>query len=159
MGTAPIVRDLLVFGYILCTIPSFISQIGNRLTPLQENQVDHTLNHLSPSVSALLVAVQQAPDTSVVMVDPSLPYDVLIPLTGKVTFTGHPIHTLYPQTKDALRLAFFSGSMSRNEAKNFLEAHAIRYVVWDKKRPVLPMIETLFTLRYQNDLGILYERK
>ncbi len=116
--------------YILCTVPSIIAQVDARTLPLITDPTLMALNHLSPGVVDGLIRLQNEPKYGVVMTDPSLPYDLVVPgMTGHTTFTGHPIHTLYPPIKEQLRTQFFSGSMTPDIAQQFLNDHRITYII------------------------------
>ena len=155
---APVIRDMLILIFICITVPSLVTQSRERSMPLRTDNTIHAMNHLSSGITAVLNVLQTAPGKDTVLVDPALPYDALIPITGKRTFTGHPIHTLYPETKEGLRRSFFEGNMSEAAARNFFKDHRIRYIlIRDTSPPTLhryPMLhETL-----KRDGLILYER-
>lgn len=121
--------------YIIATIPSLRNQINARANN------PYNLAHVPNQVVTELQKIKQMSDDSVVLVDPALPYDVLIPVfTGHKTFTGHPIHTLYPDTKKALRQKYFAGNMTEPEKQQFLMDHHIRWII-SKDHESLKIIE------------------
>lgn len=112
---------LLIVAYSMFTVPSIIAQINAR------SGAPDALNHVPIDVVNHIQAIRKG---GVVLVDPSLPYDVLIPVfTGLKTFTGHPIHTLYPAEKEALRQKFFKGEMTESEKMQFLADHNIGFIL------------------------------
>ncbi len=149
-----VVLNMLIFLYCMLTIPALISQVQARITPV----LSGTLNYVPQAAMAVLSAISQTPDQHVVLMDPALPYDVLVPaVSGKPSFTGHPIHTLYLSVKQELRTKFYGGTMTTDEARKFLTDHAIGEVVYSritaKEQPPYPF----FRMKYQNDAAILYE--
>lgn len=105
----------LIYG--LFTIPSLINQIQLRTNSPRE------LLYVPKEIVQNLRNLQ---GDGVILTDPTLPYDVIIPIfTGRKTFTGHPIHTLFPDTKDALRRKYFEGKMTDEEKQKFLSDHNI----------------------------------
>lgn len=127
-------KYLLIIGYILLTIPSLAVQINARANTSPLNHVPLTVVDALTQLKASTPDVKEAPTSGVnnpvVLTDPALPYDVLVPtFTGLASFTGHPIHTLYPGVKESLRERFFSGAMTEDEKKKFLKDHRIRYVI------------------------------
>ena len=155
---ASLLRDGIVLLYLLLTVPSLLSQIDARTKPLLTDQTELQLNHLSPSIMHILSTLETRPTTDVVLTDPSLPIDVLIPVTGKRTFTGHPIHTLYPTVKDQLRRTFFEGAMNDRDAQKFFTDHRIRFIIMtDMALRTLPQYSQLHELDHQEGLT-LYER-
>lgn len=116
-------KYLLIIGYVLLTVPSLAIQINSRANTSE-------LNHVPMAVIDALTSLKNSARGGVVLTDPSLPYDVLVPtFTGLPSFTGHPIHTLYPGVKESLRERFFSGAMTEDEKKKFLKDHRIRYII------------------------------
>ncbi len=114
--------------YLAATLPSLAAQVSARTTPLQTDPTLIRLNHVPEPVMRLIMTLSRLPDGTVVT-DPSLPYDVLVPLTGRKSFTGHPIHTLYPSVKEDLRRRYFEGAMTDTERRRFYADHGIRYVL------------------------------
>lgn len=155
----PVIRDVIVCIYLCMTIPSLVAQVQARIIPLATDRTIYSLNHLSTGIVTALNKLSNAPGQDAVLVDPTLPYDVLIPITGKRTFTGHPIHTLYPTVKEELRNTFFNGTMSETTAMKFFGDHRIRYVLASEfAERSLPHYLMLSEVMKQDGL-ILYERK
>jgi len=126
----PNIFSLLLVIYLLISIPSLTAQIQARVSPLRNDRVIASLNHIPTPLTDAFVVIQNGDREGVVMTDPTLPYDTVIPIfTGKRTFTGQPVHTLYPQVKEQLRTRFFSGTMSEPEAKQFITDHNIDYIL------------------------------
>lgn len=112
--------------FVLLTIPSLLVQIDARVNPAKNPILTADLNHVPMTVVEKLIALKQSGVRGVVLTDPILPYDVLVPtITGFPSFTGHPIHTLYPDVKEKLRRDFFEGRMSSEQKKQFLSDHRI----------------------------------
>lgn len=136
--------------YMLLTIPSIISQITARTIPLATDTKLIALNHISYDVVYALTTIQNSPNDGIVLTDPALPYDVVVPaMTGKKSFTGHPIHTLYPDTKERLRQQFFHGQMDAQRAEQFITDHHIVYIITTPSSTsflhAYPSIKPLFT--------------
>ncbi|MBI3577133.1 hypothetical protein HY086_03805 [Candidatus Gottesmanbacteria bacterium] len=139
--------NLLMILYLLFTLPALYSQINARANPALHTFFSETLrsnlNHVPKPVVDALSWIKQQPDGGrpVVLTDPALPYDILVPVfTGKISFTGHPIHTLYPQVKENLRSDFFTSRMSPDRAKQFLTDHRIRFIVTKPTSVYLPYL-------------------
>ncbi len=138
--------------YLILTLPALYSQINARTNPalqtISSATLTSNLNHVpGPVVDALTWLASQEQvlrSYSVVLTDPVLPYDVLVPVfTGKISFTGHPIHTLYPDVKEDLRQQFFNGKMNEDEAKQFLTNHRIGFAL--SNRASLPFATKVFS--------------
>lgn len=121
--------------YLLLTIPSLANEIDMRVSP-QKNVLlllETEYNHVPLSTATALRWLKQQsvrPETSVVLTDPKYSIEILIPvLTNKISFTGHPIHTLYPTYKEQLRGQFFNGAMSPVQAKTFLQNHRVGFIL------------------------------
>lgn len=112
---------LFIIFYAIFTLPSLVYQIEARM------QAPKSLNYVPQDVVKQLHAIAS---DGVVLTHPSLPYDILVPVfTGNKTFTGHPIHTLYPELKEDLRKNFFSGRMTEEEKKQFIIDHNITTII------------------------------
>lgn len=127
------IRSLVVVTlltiYILFTVPAIVSQVRSRLEPLTGDATVRTLNHIPKATQDALVALGSGDTTGVILTNPSLPYDVIIPsLTGRKSFTGHPIHTLYPKIKEELRRKYFESKMTEEEKQKFLKDHNITVI-------------------------------
>ena len=126
---------LLLLIYCILTIPSLVSEINTRITPEKNPLIlsRTEYNHVPLSTARGLYWLQQQKgtlETGVVLTDPKYSIEILVPVfTSKVSFTGHPIHTLYPEYKEELRNQFFDGRMSPSEASTFLQNHRIGYIL------------------------------
>lgn len=110
-------RNLLLAGYVTVTLFSLAHQIEARMN------VPHALEYIPRNIVTSLTSLS---GTGVVLTEYSSPYDVIVPaFTRRKTFTGHPIHTLYPDVKNALRRAYFSGDMPTDQKQQFLKDHGI----------------------------------
>lgn len=110
----------IVALFLVLTIPSFISQIQAR---------QHNPDSLTYIPVEEVQKLKNISGDGVVLTSPAFPYDVVVPVfTGKKSFTGHPIHTLYPQVKEELRRKYFFGEMNKEEKEQFLKDHNITYV-------------------------------
>lgn len=152
--------------YLLLTLPTLYSQIDARtnttLHTVFTDALTSNLNHVPKPVGEALTWLKNQPDdianSSVVLTDPSLPYDVLVPVfTEKISFTGHPVHTLYAEVKSTLRQQFFNGEMSDAEGLKFLTNHRIGYILTAPNR-VLPSVPSLsITQVYKNTAVTIYK--
>lgn len=107
----------ILFIYLFFTIPSIFNQITARQNAPRD---------LLYVPNEVVLSLRNLKGEGVVLTNPSLPYDVLIPaLTGKRSFSGHPIHTLYPEVKEELRRKYFEGTMTEEEKQKFLTDHNI----------------------------------
>ncbi len=155
-----IVYCLLFIVYFIFTLPALYSQLDMRTNPKLNPILSSDLNHVPKPVVEALAWLKNQPDplvsnlasqgqalrsySNVVLTDPVLPYDVLVPVfTGKISFTGHPIHTLYLGVKESLRQQFFGGSMSEGETKKFLIEHRIGWIISSKN--TIPYTINAFT--------------
>lgn len=155
---AELLPSLLIIIYICLTIPSIFAQVESRSAKENAPALYSDINHIPLPVVAILTQLQKSPRTGTVLMDPALPYDGLVPIiSGKRTFTGHPIHTLYPETKQQLRERFFSGLMQEDEAARFINDHTITHIVYSpataQKIPLLPFLSQSAA----NHSAILYE--
>ncbi len=115
--------SLFFILYSLLTVPSLAAQINARANTSE-------LNYVPMTVIEVLTSLKNSARSGVVLTDPALPYDVLVPtFTGLPSFTGHPIHTLYPSVKESLRQRFFTGAMTEDEKNKFLKDHRIRSII------------------------------
>lgn len=115
--------------YLMGTVPTLVVQTKERTDPAYASLVNKSpLNHVPIGVAQALQTLDglDLGNTPVVVTDPILPYDTLIPAsTGKTSFTGHILHTMYGSTKQALRLKLFSQSTTIDEAKTIMRNHRI----------------------------------
>lgn len=149
-----VMMNVLLCLYCLLTVPAIIHQVQSRITPV----LSSPLNYIPQEDMTILTTLVQMPEGAVVLTDPTLTYDVLIPaIAGRRSFTGHPIHTLYGSTKEQLRTRFFSGQMTSAEAQKFLADHTIGTVVYAhatvQPHPLYPFLRETF----QNGKAIIYE--
>lgn len=122
---------LLILIYLGLTIPAILAQVEARTTRENAAALYSDMNHVPLPIIETLKTIQKSPRTGTVLMDPLLPYDNLVPIiSGKRTFTGHPVHTLYPETKETLRKRFFNGHMDETEAAQFIRDHSIMYIVY-----------------------------
>lgn len=146
--------------YALFTIPSLSAQFMDRITPARSPLLllDTIYNHVPRAIvdGLTFLKTQKTEDArSVVLTDPKIPIEVLVPVfTGKISFSGHPIHTLYPDVKEGLRQQFFNGSMDESSAKTFLTNHRIGYVIAPPKtKMVYPFLMRVF----ENESLVIYK--
>lgn len=144
--------------YSILTIPSFAGELQGRITPATNPGVlmDTEFNHVPlPVVTALTWLGRQPTDPSrpVVLVDSKKRIEILVPaFADKTVFTGHPLHTLYPEVKEKLRRDFFEGSMTEEQKKQFLTNHRIGYII-TTPTSVLPSFKKVFS----NDAITIYK--
>ncbi len=128
-------KFVLLLIYLFLTIPALYHQGIDRITPYRNPLLlmDTMYNHVPvKTVEGLrfLATLPPAENAPVVLTDPHYPIEVLVPVfSGKISFSGHPIHTLYPNEKEALRQRFFGGNMNTEEAKIFLTNHRVGYII------------------------------
>lgn len=121
--------------YTLLTVPSFTRELRMRITAATNPGVlmDTEYNHVPlPVIEALNWLDRQPtdPNRPVVLVDSMKRIEILVPVfTNKTVFTGHPVHTLYPEIKEQLRQDFFNGTMDGEKQKQFLSDHRIGYII------------------------------
>ncbi len=148
---------ILLAYYLFFTIPSLLNQIQARQIPLETDTTLQKLNHIDLQILDALHVINKTPVSGIVLTDPVLPYDILIPSFGTYSFTGQPIHTLFPTVKDGLRKRFFEGTMNEQGAKQFLSDHRIGLIfasaVTAKTLPsYYPFISELF----KNEVTVIY---
>lgn len=147
------IRIVLLAVFITLSVPAIDRQFTDRITPARNPQLlmDTIYNHVpAPITEALswlkvtgLNPVNSAP---VVLVDPAIPIEVLVPvITGLPSFSGHPIHTLYPDVKEAKRQEFFGGKMSTKDAEQFLKDHRVGYIVTTPARQLPITLDKAFS--------------
>lgn len=130
-----IIIIMAILLYSILTIPSFARELRGRITPLTNPGVlmDTEFNHVPmPVVAALTWLGRQPTDPSrpVVLVDSKKRIELLVPaFADKTVFSGHPLHTLYPEVKEKLRKDFFEGRMTEDQQKQFLANHRIGYII------------------------------
>lgn len=146
-----LIGPILIILYVVLTIPSLITQVEARMHPPAQ-----LMYVAQPVINALFVLHNEKSDT-VVLTDPTLPYDVIIPVfTNKASFTGHPIHTLYPDTKEQLRHSYFTHEMDESHARQFLIDHRIGYIIVSPETDITyPFLRQI----YRNDTLIVYVNK
>lgn len=148
---------VLLILYLLLTIPSLTDQIQARLNPLQSDRIIRSLNHIPTPMMEAFAAIAHDSDTGVVLTDPTLTYDTVIPVfTGKQSFTGQPVHTLYPQVKEQLRIRFFEGAMSEPEARQFVTDHNIRYILAASRNTRTRRSHAFMKQIFQNDAATVF---
>ncbi|MBI3955868.1 hypothetical protein HY339_01280 [Candidatus Gottesmanbacteria bacterium] len=149
LGSRQRIAALALYGAL--TTVSLYGQLVDRITPARNPQLlmDTIYNHVPLSyVDALSWLKTQR--QGVVLTDPAIPIEVLVPVfSGKISFSGHPIHTLYPEVKEALRQDFFSGRMSEAQQKQFLTDHHIGYIISSR------MLSS-YTKVFSNDTIFIY---
>lgn len=103
--------------YTMLTIPSLTTQITARM---------HAPAKLLYIPKNIVEKLRNISKDGVIITNPATPYDVIVPVfTGKKSFTGHPVHTLYSDVKQQLRVSFFNKSMTEEEQSQFLTNHHI----------------------------------
>ncbi|MCL4200314.1 hypothetical protein KJZ67_03155 [Patescibacteria group bacterium] len=149
---------LLLVIYLAFTIPAILTQIQARTLPLTTDTTMQQLNHIPyPMMKTFMFLQNTAHDDNLVLTDPALPYDALVPiLTGLRSFTGHPVHTLYPQTKQHLRNTFFSGSMSETQARQFIKDHAISHVFISRNTSTAIPRYSFLSRVFHNEIADIY---
>jgi hypothetical protein len=146
-----LIFSCLMIAYIVCTIPAIVAQIYTRTVPLRSEARIIALNHVSMSAVTAIRSINTSHvsmSQPVVLTDPTLPYDIIIPpLTGLRSFTGHIIHTLDNDAKQSLRQSFFAGYENDSEAMNFLKTHSIAYIITPSESTVMaryPFLRLIF---------------
>jgi hypothetical protein len=149
---------VLLSGYILLSMPSLMVQIQERNNPFRSDQTIQLLNHLPKPVYDAYQVLDRIPNNeTVIITDPSLPHDTAIPaFTAKTSFTGHLLHTLYPEVKQALREKFFSAAMTASEASQFCRDHRIAYILAKPENTQFLTVYTGMKKLYSNDFAEIY---
>jgi hypothetical protein len=145
--------------YLLFTIPALAAQVIARSTPLQTDPTLRAVNYLSMDITEAMVAIQndEPHDDRVVLTDPALPYDVVVPIfTAHRSFTGHPIHTLYPNTKADLRHDLFAKAMTVDQANRFFTDHTIGYILTTKQNTTIASYG--LSVLFENEMYVVYKR-
>ncbi len=125
----------LLFLYLLFTIPSLVSGVTARTNPVlnPNGLLDTDYNHVPmPWMRALAWLKNQPMDGTrpVVMVDHRFRIEVLVPpLTGRISFSGHPVHTIEYEKKEARRVEFFTKAWTEEELRAFLDQHRIGAII------------------------------
>ena len=134
------IQSILLILYILSTIPSLYKEMNDRANPIANPILTSSLNHVPKTIASSFAWLkQQQGKNPVVVTDPSLPYDILVPVfTGKTSFTGHPLHTLYPEEKERLRSELFDGKLTDMEVRSFVLNHRIGYLLMLSTGPAIP---------------------
>ncbi|MEK7544064.1 MAG: hypothetical protein AAB557_04300 [Patescibacteria group bacterium] len=157
------IRAILIVMYLLLTVPPLAKQFTDRITPARNPQLlmDTVYNHVpTPIVEALtwiknddsiklaagITGLNPVMERQVVLVDPTIPIEILVPVfTEKISFSGHPIHTLYPDVKEARRQEFFGGKMNKKDAAQFLKDHRIGYIITTPSRRLSISLQKVFS--------------
>lgn len=151
------IRAFLIALYLVFTVPSISRQLIDRTTPERNPQLllNTIYNHVPASIVEALDWLKKHHQPGVVLSDPAIPIEVLVPVfTGKPSFSGHPIHTLYPDVKEARRQEFFAGKM-RDPAR-FLSDHRIGYIIAAAHRQLPASASALLVETYRNVALAIY---
>lgn len=150
---------LIAAIYLLLTVPPLIAQIDRHTKPASNPLLlmDTIYNHVPKSVIDALTWLRRQrnlSDAEIVLADPAAPFEVLVPvLSLKPSFSGHPLHTLYPDVKEQLRQRFFRGQMNETQAQEFVKNHRIGFVV---ASPTTQLTYPFLKRIYTNDDLYLY---
>ena len=149
--------------YALLTVPALIHQIQAHIDPVANPHMllDTDYNHIpKPTVEGLrvLAKLPTTPDTRVVLADIQMPIEILVPaFTDKTSFTGQPVHTLYPMEKESLRSKFYALSMTPDEARIFFRNHSIGYILSSAGHVgALAKTYPFLAQKYQNSLLTIF---
>ncbi len=150
--------------YLLHTIPANYKQISNRITPfenywlLMDTQYNHVPNDFIDAF-AWLKNQNEPENKKVVLSDDVLRVEILIPVfTEKISFLGHPLHTLYPDVKESLRNRFFTNAMSEDEIQSFFPNHRIGYIITSPTNSRVPTTAMKYvTIGYENEKIRIYK--
>lgn len=161
LSKRPISMLLLVL-YLSFTLPAIFTQVEARTRPLQTDTAIRQLNHVPYSMMETFMFLQHTRNDKnhLVITDPTLPYDVIIPiLTGLRSFTGHPVHTLYTQTKQDLRNKFFNGNMNETQALQFMKDHSISHVLVSSNSSAVISHYSFLSLAFHGEIADVYAIK
>ena len=151
-----LVRYSLLALYLIFTVPSLLVQVNARTMPLQTDPTLIALNHVPQDTMEVLTFMKTSKNQGVVLTDPHVPYDILVPvMTGLTSFTGHPLHTLFPQQKESLRQEFFSGAMSPAQVRQFLIDHRIGFILISPNTTLSPY--SFVQKQFENTLLVVYK--
>jgi hypothetical protein len=95
------------------------------------------------------------------MMDSKFRMEILVPvLADKISFSGHPLHTLFFKDKEALRDKFFDTSMSPDEVRKTMDDHRIGWIMTSVKTNPPDYFDRMPFLQrvYENETVILYGR-
>jgi hypothetical protein len=156
---------LLTIFYLLLTVPALYSQITSRADPNIQNSVmllTTDWNHIpKDTVDALKWLKQPSIENRpVVMMDSKFRMEILVPvLADKISFSGHPIHTLYFAEKEALRDRFFDTSLTKVEIQKVMDDHRIGWIVVSQKTNPNNYFDTMNFLKraFENNSVIIYQ--
>lgn len=116
------IKGVVLTLYSIATIPPLLNQI------IARQNAPRNLLYIPNEV---VQRMHNLPGSGVILTDPKTPYDVVVPVfTQRKSFTGHPIHTLYPQIKEELRKKYFEGKMTEEEKQKFLKDHNITTIIF-----------------------------
>jgi len=148
----------ILIMYLGFTMPAVFIQITDRMQSFSSGSITQELNHVPTSIIQAFDFMSIHTKTeSVILTDPQLPYDTAIPaFTARRSFTGHLLHTLYPEEKQLLRASFFSHTMNESDAESFLKNHRITTILVSKESKIVEWYPFL-TKQYGNDLVSVYE--
>lgn len=143
--------------YLVLTIPAIWGQVIARSSQESASALYSDINHVPEGVMRVFAEVKKS-NNGTVLIEPALTYDGLVPiLTGNKSFTGHPVHTLYPTTKEQLRIRYFTGVMSEAEARRFINDHEISSVIYSRSALRTSPPYPFLTESFHNDIAVLYE--
>lgn len=120
---------------LLLSLPGFVLQVDNRISPAKNPflLLDTQYNHIPPQIITALQWLSGQSDNPVrpvVLVDTNFRIEILVPaFANKTVYSGHPVHTLDPDAKEVLRNTFFNTNITADQAKAFLTAHRIGFVI------------------------------
>lgn len=126
----PVSVGLLVL-FILLSLPTLWWQIANRLEP-PDNDTRLTMT-IPKSTFDAMAFLSGKPYNDVVLANPAMHEDSLIPpLSGHTTYSGHMLVTIDNGVKQQKAASFFTLSMPPDEARGFLSASHIRYILFTR---------------------------
>jgi len=151
---------LFTLSYLFLTVPALLVQIHARSGQDTATVLYGNLNHVPLPVISAMEALHSLPEKNVVLTDPTLPYDVLVPImTNKPSYTGHLVHTLYLEQKGLLRQQFFQGDMTNTRARQFLSNHCISYILTTTPGPLFLRDNPIFHAIHTNNTLTVYNVK
>jgi hypothetical protein len=150
------ILSIMLAVYSFVTIVSLADQIDSRIDTARNPILAGELNHIPASLSAPLLFLKTQPfsPAPVVVTQPNdVQLELLIPIfSDKITFVGHPLHTMFASFKEQLVANLFAGKMSETEFKTFVTNHRVGYLITSSDQTSISKIRyTLLKQIYQNE--------
>ncbi len=161
---ATVVTTILLAVYPFFTLISLYDQIDYRANPNRYPVLVSYANHVPKTIVDTLLFLKKEPlnprPVVVTEQDPDLHIETLIPvLADKITFSGHPVLTLYNDQKEAMVKQFFDAGTTAAEGKTFADNHRVGYVIAKNDATSTEKMSQypFLTKIYENSLAVIYK--